>query len=96
MGRGMGGAEKRPPDCLTSLPSVCTCNTKNRVVSQLVRVHGARGAHWRGGSDPSDGDGERGGEWRDGEEVMVGTERRMMGAGAAREVAGPYEEPRNP
>lgn len=33
MGRCRAAGEKQSLGCLTSLPSVCTCNTKNRVIS---------------------------------------------------------------
>ena len=36
-GRGTEAGEKLPPGCPMSLPSVCTCNTKNRVISDRWR-----------------------------------------------------------
>ena len=36
-GCGTEAGEKLLPGCPTSLPSVCTCNTKNRVISDRWR-----------------------------------------------------------
>ena len=36
-GRGTEAGEKVPPGCPTSLPSVCTCNTKNIISSDRWR-----------------------------------------------------------
>jgi hypothetical protein len=36
-GRGREAGEKRRPGCPRSLPSVCTCNMKNRVISDTWR-----------------------------------------------------------
>lgn len=36
-GRGRVAGEKRRPGCPTSLPSVCTCNIKNGVISDTSR-----------------------------------------------------------